>query len=168
LEDGTRVPVDNSKFFKNKILFDASLLSLIDTTAIYEEQYSYKTENKNSFDKINNKKEYRGDFWYSIYKFYPNGGVNYFAFEDNYTIKPEDLNPSYNGYRGVYYQENSLIKMDLYIEIGEAIQWGMSTRILKFEGDTLRVKRIVKASRMVTVYVKKKLPKEYLIYKADW
>ncbi|MDR3328392.1 MAG: hypothetical protein LBT04_09875 [Prevotellaceae bacterium] len=145
------------------------LLHLVDTAAIYVEQYSYETKNKNSFDRQNDKNIYRTDYWYGMYKFYSKGEVNCFFFEDNYNILPKDLNPEYKGYRGVYYRENSVIKMDLFIVVGEHIQWGMEANILKFEGDTLLVKRIVKLDpRKVTVYVKRKLPKEYLIYKADW
>ncbi|PQL94406.1 hypothetical protein C4S76_05920 [Apibacter adventoris] len=170
MEDGrTQVPINTAQVFKNQQFFDRSLLCIIDTNAIYVEQYYYRSKNKNSFDKQDNRKGYRSDFRYSIYKFYPNGGVNLFAFKDDYNIKPEDLNPLYRGQRGIYYKENGSIKMEIYTVVGEYIQWGIGTMELKVKGDTLLVKRTVKLDpHAVTVYIKKKLPPEYLIYKADW
>jgi hypothetical protein len=106
----TKVPFKNT-FFKNKVLFNKSLLSRIDTNAIYIEEDQYKSSS-DSFKKTEDFKDfgYLKDNYIGAYKFYSNGNVNYFVLNANYEIiKQNDLDPNFRGSRGVYYLKNNNI-----------------------------------------------------------
>jgi hypothetical protein len=164
----TKVPA-NKNYFKNKQYFNESLLKVIDTAAVYEEKYSYRSFEKD-FTSINNEKSYRTDGWTSIYKFYSNGCVNYFSFKNGYEIEKNDLNPEYNGYRGIYYIDNKgNIKIDEFVIVGYGFTtlYGMDAMKVEIRGDTILTKRL-HAPTSIRVYTKKELPKEYFQYKSDW
>jgi hypothetical protein len=164
----TKVPA-NKNYFKNKQYFNESLLKVIDTAAIYEEKYSYHSFEKD-FTPINNNKWYSTNNLVSIYRFYSNGCINLFFLRNGYEIEKNDLNPEYNGYRGVYYIDNKEnIELELFTILGYGLTplYGIDAIKLEIRGDTILMKRL-HTPTSITVYTKKELPKEYLIYKADW
>ncbi len=163
----TDVPIDN-EIFKNKKFFEKKLLSNIDTNFVYEENYSYQS-NKYDFKNILNKKNYRVDYRKSYYKFYSNGCVNYFTFGGFDEVTLSSINPNFDGQRGVVYSKGNEMKLDLFTITGYSFKrdYGIITNILKVKGDTIFEKKI-KDLTYVNVYVKRKIPKEFLIYKPDW
>lgn len=108
----TVVPVDN-KIFKNKIFFDSNLLEKIDTISIYKEEFGYQCLESN-FKRINNLNEYHSDSFRSYYKFYSNGYVNSFLFKNFEEVKLSDINPDYDGQRGILYRKQNEIRLDLF------------------------------------------------------
>ncbi|OXA94410.1 hypothetical protein SAMN06265346_11282 [Flavobacterium hercynium] len=163
----TDVPLDN-KVFKNKMFFESELFNQIDTNTVYKEEFGYQSK-KNSFEKINNLKEYQNRSVRGYYRFYSNGCVNYFSFQDFDEITFSSLAPNFNGQRGIIYSEENVIKLDLFTIIGYSFKrdYGIITSILKVKGDTLFEKKLTNPS-YVNVYVRRKIPKEFLIYKPDW
>ena len=163
----TQVPVDNV-IFKNRIFFDKKLLSKFETSAIYEELYGYDCE-INNFKKINNIKNYQGGLFHSFLKFYSNGHVNSFYFEKMDKINCKNINPNYAGDRGVFYLNRNEIKLDLFTITGYSFKrnYNIVTSLINIKGDTLFEKHI-KNPVYVTVYVKRKLSNEYLIFNPDW
>lgn len=152
--------------YKNKLKFTTSLFNTIDTGFVYEE---YDTDKKipMSSDKCTS---CRG---YSIYKFYSNGCLNLFYFDRSSLLPISEFDPLYTGYRGVYYLENGKIRFDLFAEIDEWQKTGKITGTLTFSGDTLYVKRddkkgINAISYPTRIYIKRKLPPEYFVFKANW
>lgn len=155
----TKVPYDKS-VYKNKINFDKELLKVVDTSVVYEE-FSVKY---NVLKRLDSHIENR---FYGVYRFYSNGYLNLFYLDRQLSQSVNDFNPDYNGYRGVYYKEEGKIKSDLFSIIND---WGWAGRIKEtysFVGDTLYVKNDKPRSNTYK-YVKRKLPIEYLKYKADW
>lgn len=166
----TAVPIDN-KVFKNKLFFEKSLLNKIDTTAIYISEYSYQS-NKENFKKRDNKIYKSRDYHNACYKFYGNGCLSYFsAYDVDFydSVKVNDLNTSINGQRGVYYIKDNQIQMDLFTIVGYNFkrEYGINTSVIEIRGDTL-LRKSKFDLETVNVCVKKKLPKEFLIYKPDW
>lgn len=155
----TKVPFDN-KVYKNKIKFDEELLKIVDTGVVYEEfNEKYKI-----LTRLDSHVENR---FYGIYRFYLNGCFNLFYVDRNIPQKENDFDPNYRGYRGVYYREKGEIKSDLFSIVND---WGWTGKLnetFTFVGDTLYVTRY-KSPNNPYKYVKRKLPIEYLKYKADW
>lgn len=166
----TAVPIDNG-IFKNKTLFDGSLLNSIDTMAIYIKDCNFESSEKD-FKNKNNKAYSTRDYHNECYLFYSNGRVNCFsAYGKDYfdILKTEDLDPMKTGYRGVFYKKNNQIQMDLFTIVGYNFKrdYGINTSIIKIKGDTL-FRKSKFDMKTVTVYLKKKIPKEWIVYKPDW
>lgn len=163
----TSVPFDN-KVFKNKYLFETKCLNDIDTVALYKEEYGYRTT-KNSFENVNKKKYYQSSSFCGYYKFYKKGHVNFFVFRDFDEITLINLNPNFNGQRGILYSEKDETKLDIFTIVGYGYgrEYGIIKHVLRTKGDTIFEKSTVDLT-YVNVYVKRKLPKEFLIYKPDW
>ena len=155
----TKVPFDKS-VYKNKAKFNKELLRIVDTTVVYEE-FSVKY---NKLTRLDNHIENR---FYGVYRFYSNGCFNLFYLDRELNESVHDFNPYYSGYRGVYYEEQTSIKSDLF---SIANDWGWTGKLnqtLTFVGDTLYV-RDDKPRSNTYKYVKRKVPFAYLNYKADW
>jgi hypothetical protein len=144
----TRVPADNS-VFKNRNLYNTSLLQAIDTAAIYEEQFA------------------GSDGWKSYYKFYPNGNVNLFHFPVDHLLKPKDINPLERGSRGVYYLQGDKIILEIFSITGYGLKpiYGITRYILTVEGDLISLYSNKDGGR---IYARKHLSPDFLKYKADW
>ena len=165
LDRVTDVPI-NISAYKNKEKFNPTLLKVIDTSVVYEE-FDAAKKMRVSLDYCTS---CRG---YSIYKFYSNGCFNVFFFNRNSALPVNEFNPFYSGYRGVYYTNENKIQFDLFAEIDQRQHTGKITGTLSFRGDTLFVKQndirgLNATTYPIEVYVKKKLPIEYFIYKANW
>lgn len=165
LDKVTDVPKSND-VYKNKSKFTSTLLSIVDTGVVYEEF----DKNKNMLMRLDDCTACRG---YTIYKFYSNGYFNRFYFERNSALPIGEFDPLYTGYRGVYYSENNKVKYDFFAGIDQRQHTGKITGTLTFRGDTLYVKRddrkgLNATDYSTTIYIKRKLPPEYFVYKADW
>ncbi len=159
----SRVPADNS-VYANKSKFDQSLLDIIDTDAIYEE---YNTHYK-TLSRLDTNVE---TVTYGCYRFYPDGCLNFFTLNRNEVITAQDFDPSYRGYRGVYYLESRKIRRDLFAEINQQRDIGKLMATLEFRGDTLFLqsdKTSIDRNPQVRIYIKRKLPEDYLNFTADW
>ncbi len=153
----TKVPIEN-KVYYNKNKFNFSLLSVLDTAVVYE-----KFETKyNALARLDNHSE---TSIYGIYKFYSNGNINYFVINRNEQLTPNLFNPSYAGYRGVYYKDGDKIRGDLFAPADERQNIGKLDRFFSVKDDTLFVER---QYGYIDVYIKQRLPPEYFIYKANW
>jgi hypothetical protein len=154
----TKVPIDDSKVYINKNKFNFTLLSKIDTNVVYEKLVT----EYNIVARLDNHNETN---IYGIYKFYPNGNLNYFVVDRDEPFVPNILNPNYSGYRGVYYSDGNKIKGDLYAPADERQHIGKLDRIFSIKGDSLLVER---KYGYIDIYIKRKLPPEYFVYKANW
>lgn len=160
LKDGiTKVPIKKD-VYENKVKFDKSLLTTIDTGAIYEEFDTYRnvlkrldSDSKRSF--------------YGVYRFYANGKFNSFGIDKSVPLDSKMFNPEYRGYRGVYYLDKNQIRYDLFAPSNELRWIGKLTGTFRFSGDTLYVQRD-ESPQYINVYIKRELPKEFLQYNANW
>ena len=165
LNKTTTIPRDNA-VYKNKTKFAVTLLQIVDTSVVYEE---YNT-GKNILMRSDPCIECRA---YGVYKFYPNGCFNAFYLNRDKILSVTEFDPLYAGKRGVYYNENDMIRFDLFAEIDESQHIGKISGTLIFRGDTMYVKRNDRKGIDATeypprVFIKRKLPPEYFIYKANW
>lgn len=159
----TKVPIDDNAF-GNKNKFDLSLFDNIDTSVIYEEYNTTFFIGSKPIDVLALYNYQNPDKFYEAYKFYNNGCFNLFILNRDDTISKETFNPNFNGYRGVFYRDNGIIKADLFTRTTGIGKMAIITEKLKFIGDTLFVKERIDTK----VYIKRKLPLEYFDYKADW
>lgn len=146
-DNSTRVPLE-SMVYKNKVKFNDSLLRWIDTNALY---ISYSER----------------DNWSSVLKFYPNGFVNYFPFSGHEIPNGDFFHPDNKGYRGVYYIEDTIIRLDLFAAIDPQRHIGLLTSKLFVSHDTIIEFREVEP-RYPTNYIKRELPLDYFQYKVNW
>ena len=162
----TTVPL-NENFFKNKILFNKSILSKIDTNVVYVEHDMY-TCHPNSFKKLKSLSYTNGNKS-AMYKFYANGNVNYFSKDKNDSISNVNFNPNFSGQRGVFYQQKNKIYIDLFTIIGYGFgpSYNISKAQIKFKNDSLLIKRKFDKNS-ITVYIKQKLSQEKLKHKTQW
>ena len=171
LEDKiTEVPLNN-EIFKNKTFFDKKLLNQIDTTVVYEEftKYIYKGLEKIKVNIPERLNKHDKTSTYQVYKFYNNGDVNLFVLYKNDSLKNNNIKPNYLGYRGVYYSKKNQIQIDLFTVTGYNFkkEYGIINNIIEMKGDTL-FEKSTKDITSVSVYIKRKIPKEFLNYKSDW
>ncbi len=150
----TKVPL-KKKAYKFRELFDRSLLDVVDTSVIYEEYNRLKQKPERLVD---GSYEYGN---YNVYRFYSNGTVSSFYLYKKKELKPKYFDPNYKGNRGVFYEKNNEIYMRLFIPTYALMfeHWYVPT--IQFKGDTLYVNGVAS-------YIKRKIPKEYLNFKADW
>lgn len=152
LQNGYQKAAVNSKVYKNKFLFDRSLLSFIDTSCIYEAS--------------NDPNIHGNEVFCSAYRFYSNGCCNEFIlrrYDSAFTDKTFD--PAYAGWRGIYYKSNNQIKADMIVPVSGMGQIGIIKETLEFRGDTL----IVSAKKGYRfTYIKRKISGELLNYEANW
>lgn len=154
----TKVPADTT-VYKQKVKFDTSLLSIIDTAVIYEE-YSIES---GMLKRLDNDITHR---FYGVYRFYLNGCLNYFVLDKEYLVDTSYFNPDYDGYRGVYYLERNKIRCDLFAGSNELGWIGKLPATMMFIGDTLYVYKDY--SKYKSIYIKRELPIEYFNYKSNW
>jgi hypothetical protein len=156
----TRVPVSRD-VYKNRVHFDKSLLQILDTGSVYEElELRY-----NVLSRLDTNK---GTSVYGIYKFYPSGNLNYFVIDREEQFTPDIFDPTYAGYRGVYYLKGNRIKGELFGVADERSNIRKLDNEFTFKGDTLFVTTKNRGLSYHSIYIKRKLPREYFVYKADW
>ena len=144
----TWIPLDCTECFKNKD-YSKIILVEIDTESIYEETTQ------------------RTDGWYSVLKFYSNGYLNYFSFQDVTIYTKESFNSKINGLRGRITKnvKNSKNYIQTYCIINHSGDWGIKTEEIEVRGDEIH---LISESGYVSVFKKKIVPKEFLSYDADW
>jgi hypothetical protein len=150
----TRIP-KNTTVYKNRARFDSSVLKYFDTSVVYEEYNSWK-----GILSRHDSADLHG--FYDIYRFYSNGFMNCFVIDRNKPLVPKEFDPEYNGYRGVYYKKGKKLIGELFSVINGMGQMGKIRERFIIKGDTLI--KITGENRDRTLYVKRKLPPEYLIY----
>lgn len=168
LKNGYTQAPANPNFFKNRILFEQSMLAGIDTTVIYEEledNYYQGLEKQPTMLARHNYKN--PNTIYGVYRFYGNGCYNYFSLDRN---KPELTSELFdltnNGWRGVLYTKHNQLKGDLFTQTGQmAWQLGKQKELFTFKDDTLIVElKNVHTSR----YIKRHIDPKFLEHRADW
>lgn len=157
------LPRSNNKDLNNKL--NKNIFSAIDTTCFYENIGYYRNS------KIFLEKDFsRGKIFI---KFYNNGkiakfiGVGFnqklYTATTNYKILHDDFDAS-KAYMGYYSLKNNVITANQFLNNQCQMFWVES--IIDVRKDTL----IQKYKRFYdnAVYVRRLLPKEFLIYKPDW
>jgi hypothetical protein len=167
LLDNITVVPKNIKVYENKVKFSLLMLNSIDTAVVYEEL----NVDKNLLERLINCNDCHRK--YLGYKFYPNGYFNVFSIWKDSLLSVSKFNPNYSGIRGVYYLEKNQIRYDYFSAIDQRYNIGKITGTLTFSGDTLYVKRdnrkgIDATSYPMRIFIKKKLPPEYFVYKVNW
>ncbi len=103
---------------------------------------------------------------YGAYRFYGNGCFNWFALDRNIqTLDREMFDPSFTGWRGIIYKKDDKIKGDLITQVSGMGAVGTITNTFEFNGDTLF---IYSKNRLKHIFIKRKIPKELLDFKAEW
>jgi hypothetical protein len=166
LDNSTQVP-KNIEVYKNQDKFNLSILSEIDTSFIYEE-YNIREHTLERLLTGNNNHNR-----YIFYKFYSNGCFNVFSYWKDSTLPVSFLNPNYSGLRGIYYLTNGKIFYDEFGGVDQFHNIGKITGTFRTSGDTLFEKRndikgLYSEKFTTNIYIKRKLPKEYFQYKANW
>lgn len=159
LQNGkTKVP-KKSSVYANKSKFEVSLLSIIDTTVVYEEFDIDKKILLRYDNDITTK-------FYGIYRFYSDGYFNLFIINREDVLDTNSFNPEYRGYRGVYYKEDNQIRYDIFTIINELGHIGKLSGTFKISSDTLLVNRDV--NKYPRMYIKRVLPSSFLNHQANW
>lgn len=162
LENGiTTVPISKEL---SKTRFSAvELDSLqIDTSVIYESLDPFT----NALDRLEIDDSYNS---YSCFRFYENGCINYFVLsKDEDDFVPEQFDPNYNGYRGIYYLQNGKVKYELYGIKGEGLKFGKMSGEFSFDGDNLFQHRNIHTAYSTRKFIKREIPLEFLDFEADW
>ena len=156
----------NSKVYRNRIYFNHSILTNIDTAVIYEEFNTsfYISNNPVNVLARNNYQNYYT--LYSVYRFYGNGCFNLFILDrDKPTLDKEMFDPTFTGWRGVFYRKTDKINGDLITQVTGAGSIGTITETFEFKGDTLLVHD---RDRLKHIFIKRHIPKELLSFNADW
>jgi len=159
----TKVPLDNKVFNHKQNLM--SISKDIDTLTLYEEfrKSTYISGTKkievNLPERLNT---VNSQGMYSAYKFYGNGCINLFFFDKNDSLTKEMLNPKFDGYRGIVFKQDNKLVMMRYVEVGEMGNFGLAKTYFRISGDTLIL------DEYPYYFIKRKLPKEWFTYKADW
>lgn len=165
----TRVPTDDY-VFGNRSLFNPDLLKEIDTEAIYEEIYSYLSQ-KDTFIPVSKQKNYNVMAQAGYYRFHANGCVNFFILEKDFDAaqQQKNIHPEYNGNRGILYQKDNQLKMDMFVIKSYGLQpnYGLITHVIETKGDTL-FEKSMKDPNSVKVFAKRKLSSVGKAYQADW
>ena len=168
LNDGYTKTPSNPRVFKNRIYFNKSVLSSIDTNAIYEE---LQTNQYNGFEKQENilaRHNYQNsNTVYGVYKFYGNGNFNLFSLDRTKPeLTAEMFDPALTGWRGVLYTKKNKILGDIFTQTGQ-MNWqsGIQTYEFSVVGDTLFVE--FKNLHKYT-YVKRKIATSILNHNANW
>lgn len=163
----TKVPA-RPDFFKNKIYFDQSVLSKIDTDVIYEQfddnYYTNYTKQEDTLARLNDKSVYHG---YTVYRFYSNGCFNAFYLrKDKPELEKDMFDPDLSGWRGVLYKKKNRILGDTFTQLS-GVRWvlGIKTQEFRFSGDTLYVyfDKIHKHT-----YLKRVIDTHLLKHEANW
>lgn len=152
LQDGrTKVPA-LSKVYKHRQTPDPIVFARIDTNCLYWR-----------VSPVDNS-------LIVIYRFYSNGTLNCFAFLAKSSVDlSKELDPEYNGYRGIYYLKDDELKCDLFVPnsgLGHK-ELGKEVSTFRIKGDTLFEFR--KASpEYPGIYLKGRLPEEVAHFQPSW
>jgi hypothetical protein len=171
LQDGTTRVAVNQKVYKNISKFDTSMVTVIDTTVIYEAYNTLYNENGipvyKKLARLTTKIE-NPDNYYHVYRFYNNGCYNLFILdrEKDASLGKNDFNPDYAGNRGIYFKEDSVFIGNIVVQKNGIGERGIRKELFYFSGDTLF--RTIKNSPYTQIFIKRNVPSDYLKWKATW
>jgi len=167
LKNGYSKAPTNPKVFKNRIYFEKSILTQIDTTAIYEEYNDHYYEGLVKQENVLARHNYKNpNTIYGVYRFYGNGCYSLFHLDRDKQETKELFDPNYTGWRGVIYSKKNKILGDIFTQIGQmGWQLGKQTDEFTFNGDTLVVelKNVHKY-----IYIKRHIDQKLLTHNANW
>lgn len=139
--------------------FNLRSTNTIDTTAIYKYDGEFsRNEQDHLYYKKNNYRRF--------IKFYDDGKVGFFSFKND--IDKSDIDPckAQNAYYGLDKKNRFVIKQFVVFKVNGNKLYTYDT---KFENDTIYiVDRTLKERGYYKIYIKQKIPREWLIYKPDW
>lgn len=159
LLDGiTKVPIDE-KSYLNKIKYDSTMQKYFDVNCIYEEY----DQGHSMPSRLCQEYEYP---LYSAFKFYSNGCLNLFFLEKRKELLDINLDPNYAGYRGVYYEEEGVFRIEFFGVVDELKSLGKIKGTLTVKGDTLI--SYTDNLKYPKYYIKRKLPDTFKKYNAKW
>lgn len=148
LNNRTKVPKKNNIFRHEN--FPTSIFQKIDTNSLYVE---VSTTDPNTPRFI------------SAYRFYSNGGVNYFTFREGDTSL-NNFNPSFNGFRGYLFKDGETIKIMICVPINGLGCLGRLYKTIHIDGNNLTV--VDDKYSYVLYFRKRSLAKELKPFKACW
>lgn len=154
----TRVPWDSSVYSKGSG-FDSSLLSIIDTSVVYE---AFEIR----YGVLSRLDSNRETGIYGNYKFYSNGRLNYFILDRDKELLPGTLDPAFTGYRGIYCFDRGRIRGDLFTSISGKREPGRLNLTFDVKADTLFETVRNGELKYKRIYVKRKLPVAF--FKSSW
>jgi hypothetical protein len=157
-----QIPLDDSFFIKNyKSKYKLVKFSSENYESIYLESF-YTDYSGKFFNSKSGANSFIGAF-----KFYKNGAVNRFSLDKRKLNNLSILNPTKKGYRGVYYLKNGKQMISIVLPVTQNRKnYGVKDYEFSFKGDTLTIKE--KNSNYKYIYLKQKLSKENLKFRADW
>lgn len=145
---------------KHKMLqVDNSFYKVCDTASVYQYDGEFTRDNSSSIYYV--KHDYK-----NFYKFYKNGKVGYFGIDDNEKLSMEKMNPCrfLNAYYGYNKKKNYILKRTVVSNSNDIFDVVFE---IQFHKDTLKI--ISKENRNdIKIFLRKEIPKEWLIYKPDW
>jgi hypothetical protein len=152
----TRIP-QSANVYKNRGKFDSSVLKHIDTSVLYEEI-------GDMVDSVLHERRFKNYemYNYGVFRFYSNGFMNFFVMFKDPPYTAKQLDPAYTGTRGIYYTEGDKIKGELF-RCGKRKIRKLNLHVTT-KGDTLFV-TWTNLRMPQQVYIKRKLPPEFLKYK---
>lgn len=153
----TKVP-RKPKAYKKRKKFHDTLLSMIDTSVVYEEIDKSGMLKRNS--------ERSGEEVYGCYRFYSNGNVNLFVIPRDKLLVKDFFDPKFNGMRGVYFLDNDKIKMEIFASVNGVGSLGKVKKEIRIKNDTLFVENLY--PRYVKIFVKRNLPKDFMGFDSVW
>jgi hypothetical protein len=140
---------------------DDSFYKICDTAAVYlyDGQYMKNREDKLHYSRLGIR---------NYYKFYANGKVGYFGMKDKEPWTKDRLNPCYfiDAYYGKNLDGKLILKRMSMTTANGPIGYEF---FINFKKDTLEIidKSLIQEGYK-HIYIKQKLPKEWLVYKPDW
>ncbi len=164
LDEITKIPRKEGLFdVENRINSDQLANLNIDVTVIYEQLDLMNGELARLSD------GYENQWVYACYRFYPNGALNLFILPwGESEVDSKTFDPTYSGYRGVYYVDKGEIKYKLYATNGEYLRFGKLTGSFSFDGNNLTEYRDIQSKYNTDRYVKREIPAEFLDFEANW
>jgi hypothetical protein len=133
----------------------------LDTSSVYKYDGEISKNSKNELVYLKNR-------YNNYYKFYANGKVGYFGLDDNETLSINKMNPCnfLNAYYGIDDNKNLILKRYVVTDLNGEYTLNC---LIKFKNDTFEVTDIEFLKQgYKKIYIKEKIPKEWLVYKPDW
>ena len=157
LKNGYQKVPTNPKVYRNRIYFDKSILSQIDTAVLYEEYNTSFYVDDKRVKELSRLNDQNPGTTYAAYRFYGNGCFNLFHLDrEKQILTKEMFDPNFTGWRGVLYRQDGKIKGDLLTQVSGMGAIGVVTETFQFKGDTVFVHA---KNRWGLYFYKKKNPK---------
>ncbi|MXS72553.1 hypothetical protein GSF70_15160 [Flavobacteriaceae bacterium W22] len=152
-------PQNKCGMTRKLLKFNLKIDNTIDTTIIYKYDGEFSRDEQDHL-------YYKKSNYKRFIKFYDNGKVGFFSFQND--IEKSDLDPckAQNAYYGLDKKNRLVIKQFVVFKVNGNELYTYDT---KFKNDTIYiVDRKLKERRYYKIYIKQKIPKDWLAYKPDW